>query len=322
MTEGYNTHQYSDENQEAAFEFLDHFNQLPATHALAPVKELDESALQCTRTGQVMLDFRDAKPLLDVIRDYYVEHKSQPHKSLRQSFYGTGYAGVAGWKTTKYAGVAPAEKQIAWDNLGSSEFEGITMDRYALHHSGNLVMPLLHIHRAQQKNRRWLLWFTKDGKAGADDWPQIVKQLDAGFDIVTFDFRGLGETRMPYKAVSEDDPSLAQLDYDHAYVNPLSSVLADYVYNSLLTGKPYFLQMIEDAEIAVLFSDAELHASKFSVTTGGDGATLASAIAETLPAIKFLPQPDSQVIPWSDLVLQRRELWPIQYLMPGGAYIQ
>jgi len=78
MTEGYHTHQYSDENQEAAFEFLDHFNQLSARHSLAAVKELDEKALQCTRTGQVMLDFEDAKPLLDEIRDYYMEHKGQP----------------------------------------------------------------------------------------------------------------------------------------------------------------------------------------------------------------------------------------------------
>jgi pimeloyl-ACP methyl ester carboxylesterase len=322
MTEGYHTHQYSDENQEAAFEFLDHFNHLPAKHTIAPVRELDETALQCTRTGQVMLDFPDAKPLLDVIREYYVEHKAQPRKSLRQLYYGTGNADASGWKTTKYTSVAPAEKHIAWENVGSSEFEGITIDRYALHHSGVLVMPLLHIHRADRKNPRWLLWFSKDGKAGAADWPQIVQQLDAGFDIVTFDFRGLGETRMPYKAVSEDDPSLAQLDYDHAYVNPLSSVLADYVYNSLLTGRPYFFQMIEDAEIAIRFSEEQLHAREFSVTSDGDGATLARAIAETLPSIKYVPQPDSHVIQWSDLVLQRRELWPIEYLMPGGAYIQ
>jgi len=321
MTEGYHSHQYSDENQEAELEFLDHFNQLPARHSLAPVKELDEAALQCTRTGQVMLDFEDAKPVLDEIRDYYVEHKAQPAKSVRLLYYGKGYPGVSGWSTVKYAGVAPAEKQIAWDHLGASEFEGVTIDRYGLHYSGNLVMPVLHIHRAQQENRRWLLWFSKDGKAGAGDWPQIVKQLDAGFEIVTFDFRGLGETRMAYKAVSEDDPSLAQLDYDHAYVNPLSSVLADYVYNSLLTGRPYFLQMIEDAEIAVRFSEEQLHAGEFSVTSGGDGATLARAIAETLPSIQYLPQPDSAVIRWSDLVLQRRELWPIEYLMPGGAYM-
>ena len=51
-----------------------------------------------------------------------------------------------------------------------------------------------------------------------------------------------------------------KLDFDRAYVNPLSSVLADYVYNSLLTGRPYFLQMIEDAEIAIRFSRLKLHA--------------------------------------------------------------
>jgi pimeloyl-ACP methyl ester carboxylesterase len=321
MTEGYHTHQYSDENQEAAFEFLDHFNQLPARHSLAAVKEFDEKALQCTRTGQVMVDFEDAKSLLDKIRDYYMEHKNQPVQSLRQLYYGKGYVGAATWKAVKYDGVSPEERQIAWNKTGSSEFEGVTIDQYVLHYSGDLVMPLLHIYRPKSGRRHWMLWFSKDGKASAGDWPQVAKQLAAGFDIVTFDFRGLGETRMPYKAVSEDDPSLAELDFDRAYVNPLSGVLADYVYNSLLIGKPYFLQMIEDAEIAARFSREQLHASEFSVASDGDGVTLANAIAETLPSVKLSTAPGTEVIRWSDLVLERRELWPIQYLLPGGAYI-
>src|SRR5258708_284150 len=182
-------------------------------------------------------------------------------------------------------------------------------------------MPLLHIHRAKNAGRHWMLWFSKDGKAGVSDWPQIPKQLDTGFDIVSFHFPGLGETQMPYKSVSEDDPSLAQLDFDRTYVNPLSSVLADYVYNSLLTGRPYLLQMIGDAEIGARFSREQLRASDFSVASDGDSTTLANAIAETLPSIKFLRLPGTEVIQWSDLVLQRRELWPIQYLLPGGAYI-
>jgi len=217
--------------------------------------------------------------------------------------------------------VAPAERDIAWESAGSSLFEDISIDRYVVRHSRNLVIPLLHLHRTANHNHRWLLWFSKDGKAGVNDWPEIMKYLDAGFDIVTFDFRGLGETRMSYKAVSEDDPSFAQLDFDRAYVNPLSSVLADYVYNSLLTGRPYFLQMIEDAEIAVRFSRLKLHAGDFSLASDEEGFTLANAIAETLPAVKQIPQPGAQIIKWSDLVIQRREQWPIQYLLPGGAYI-
>ena len=200
-------------------------------------------------------------------------------------------------------------------------FEDTSIDRYVLRHSRNLVMPLLHIHRAANQSHRWLLWFSKDGKACANDWPEIRKYLDAGFDIVTFDFRGLGETRMPYKAVSEDDPSFAQLDFDRAYVNPLSSVLADYVYNSLLTGRPYFLQMIEDAEIAIRFSRLKLRARDFSVASDEEGFMLASSIAETLPAVTPIPHPSAPIMKWSDLVVQKRERWPIQYLLPGGAYI-
>jgi hypothetical protein len=321
MAEGYHGHQYSDENQKAAFEFLDHFNQLPERHGLASARDLDEKTVQCTRTGQVTLDFEDARSLMDLIRDYYTEHQTKAVPSIRQLYLGSDYPGIATWSVSQYSRVAPAENEIAWESAGTSTFEDTSIDRYVLRHSGSLVMPLLHVHRTANQNPRWLLWFSKNGKAGVKDWPEIRKYLDAGFDIVTFDFRGLGETQMPYKAVSEDDPSFAQLDFDRAYVNPLSSVLADYVYNSLLTGRPYFLQMIEDAEIALRFSRSKLRAGDFSLASDEEGFTLASALAETLPRVKQIPFPEASTMKWSDLIIQNREQWPIQYLLPGGAYI-
>jgi len=126
---------------------------------------------------------------------------------------------------------------------------------------------------------------------------------------------------MPYKAVSEDDPTLAQLDFDHAYVNPVSSVLADYVYNALLTGRPYFLQMIEDAEIANRFARVKLQATEVSVSSDSDSYGLASAISDALPQVKLLPQAAGEAFRWSQIVEQKQELWPIQFLLPGGAYI-
>jgi hypothetical protein len=99
-------------------------------------------------------------------------------------------------------------------------------------------------------------------------------------------------------------------------------VLADYVYNSLLTGRPYFLQMIEDAEIATRFAHAKVDAhAEVTVTGVGNAHTLAIAVSETLPGIRLLSQTDAQIVKWSDLVNQERELWPIEYLLPGGAYV-
>lgn len=139
---------------------------------------------------------------------------------------------------------------------------------------------------------------------------------------MTFDFRGLGETRMPYKALSEDDPSFAQLDFDRAYVNPLSSVLAGYVYNSLLTGRPYFLQMIEDFEIASRFSQSVLQQKDFSVVSEEEGSLFTSAVISIFPAVKNIRRPDTHPLTWADLVIDGRELWPIQYLLPNAAYLQ
>ncbi|HJQ24222.1 MAG TPA: acetylxylan esterase [Blastocatellia bacterium] len=322
MAEGYHEHQYSPENQEAAINFLDRFNRMPAAQGLPPVKELDEKSLQCTRTGQVMLDFNNARSLVEVIKDFYTEHKNRPAITLSQLYYGDGYPGIKDWSVSEYDG-APAEReQIAWQVVGGSTFEGVEVDKYLLRHSRRLEMPLLHIHEPSSTHRRVLLWFGDNGKATAEDWPELVRYVRAGYDVVSFDFRGLGETRMPYKAVSEDDPTLAKVSFDQAYVNPLSGVLADYVYNSLLIGRPYFLQMIEDAEIAARFSTAKLGAKEVAVTAVGDSYLLAHSVASVGRGIHLEPRPNAQVTTWSELVEQKRELWPIQFLLPGGAYIR
>ena len=323
MTEGYHEHQYSLENQEAAINFLDRFNRMPAGRGLPPVKELDEQTLQCTRTGQVLLDHPDGRTLLDVIREYYLAHKNRPAPTLAELYYGARHPGINNWAVAPYAGADAARDAIGWEAAGTSKFDGIQIDKYLLHHSGGLRIPLLHIHGPGGAGpARVLLWFGARGKADAGDWDEMLKYVAAGYDVVSFDCRGLGETRMPYKATSIDDPALARLDFDQAYVSPISGVLADYVYNSLLVGRPYYLQMIEDAEIATRFARTQLRASDITVTAGGEAYTLSHDIAEVLPGVRLLPQQGARPLSWAELVEREREQWPIQYLLPGGAYVR
>ena len=321
LVEGYHPHQFSPENQEAALDFLDHFNQMPVGHGLPAVEELASKSLQCTGTGQVVLEFSDAKSLMLLIKEYFDEHKVGPRRSLAKAYYDSSYSGVKDWHVSEYIGVPAAREQITWEAAGSWRSGRVSIDRYMLRHSKLLEMPLLYIHKTVADKRTVLLWFSERGKATAADWPEIKKYVETGYDVVSLDFRGLGETRMPYMAVSPDDPTLGALDFDHAYVNSISSVLANHVYNSLLTGRPYFLQLIEDSEIAGRFAREKLGAKVEAVTAPGDGYTLASAIAETLPGVELLPRPDAQVLKWSEIVEQKRETWPIQYLLPSGAYV-
>ena len=58
-----------------------------------------------------------------------------------------------------------------------------------------------------------------------------------------------------------------------------------------------------------------------AVTAARDAYTLANAVAETLPGMKLLPDGNTKVLKWSEIVEQKRESWPVQYLMPSGAYI-
>ena len=321
LVEGYHSHQYSPENQQAALDFLDRFNQMPVRSGLPPVKELDNESLRCTRTGQVLLDYRDARSLMGLIREYYIGHKTGTARQLAAEYYGEKYSGVKDWLVDEYRGAPPQDRQITWESVGSAKVGEVAIDRYVLHHSVELEMPLLYIHKSGGGDRRVALWFQENGKATAEDWPEIERYLNLGYEIISFDFRGLGETRMAYTAVSPDDPLLGELDFDHAYVNPISGVLANYVYNSLLTGRPYFLQMIEDAEIARRFAAEKLHVNVVVVSAAGEAHTLASAIAETLPGMSLQSEPNRKILKWSEIVEQRRGSWPIQYLLPSGAYI-
>jgi len=320
MHEGYHEHQFSLENQEAAIEFLDRFNGLPERHDLPQIREMDDKVLQATRTGQVMLEYENSRSMMDIIRDYYVQNKSAPAPTLRQLYTSGAYPGINTWQLTQYRGGIPRDQEMQWELVGSTSWHDVTIERFAIHHGRYLVLPLLRIRKIKGGNNRSLLWLGEAGKATAEDWPELEKYLSAGYQIISLDPRGLGETRMPYKAASPDDPTLAQLDFDQAYLSPISGVLADYVYNSLLNGRPYFLQMIEDVEIAIRFVRAK-QGGEVVVAGQGNAYTLASAVTETLPNVKLLSPPGSRALRWSELVNEERELWPVEFLLPGGAYV-
>jgi len=320
MVEGYHGHQYSDENQEAALDFLDRFNGMPLRSGLVVAKELPDKDLLCTHSGQLMLDERDARSLMDVIREYYVKHKGPAQKSLATEYRGFGAPDIEKWTIAQFNGPPAGLNQITWEAEGSTKYGEFQIDKYRLRHSRLLVMPLLYIHKTE-KQVDAALFFKETGKATASDWPQIEKLLRSGHDVVTFDFRGLGETRMSYTAVSPDDPLLGKLDFDHAYMNPLSGVLANYVYNALLSGRPYFYQMIDDARIAERFAEEKLGVNVALVIAPGEAFTVAASIAEVMPGLKLLREPDSVLVQWAELVESKQESWAIPFLVPGGAYI-
>ncbi len=321
MTEGYHKHEYSVENQEAAVDFLDGFNRMPIRHGLTTAKELPDRDLLCTTSGQVMLEMQDARSLMDVIREYYEERKSESRGTLTREYRRGQGTSIAQWNVVEFDGTPPKDQQILWELRGSTKINDVFVDKFLLRHSRTLEMPLLFLHKESKEKRDVLLWFGKNGKAGPSDWRTLGKYIEAGSDVVTFDFRGMGETRMPFTAVSPDDPTLGKLDFDRAYANSISSVLANYVYNSLLTGRPYFFQLIEDAEIASRFTKEKLQRNVTQAAASSDDDTVASAVAQVLPGIKLLPQQNTNVLKWADLVEEKREMWPIQLLVPGGAYI-
>jgi cephalosporin-C deacetylase-like acetyl esterase len=321
FVESYNRHEYSLSNQEAALRFLDRFNGMPVRHGLPPVTEFSDADLRVTGSGQLSVDYRESKTLLQLIAAYSAEASHRSRKTLAELNRSEQDPDVASWAVRPYAGFAPP-MELQWEARGSSTAGTVHIDRYLLHHSTYLEMPLLHFHSEAGHPRGAILWFSLDGKASEKDWPRISKLVSEGYEVFSFDFRGLGETRMNYRVDFSDASSPAQGNFDQAYVNPRGSVLADYVYNSLLTGRPYFLQLMDDLKIVELFvrkRDPHQPPQPLTLAASGEAYTLAIRFQEIDPHVTILTPDVAPILNWSALAAQGQEQWPIAFLMPSGA---
>jgi hypothetical protein len=316
IAEGVHRHMYSPENRRAAFAMFDRVNGMPERHALDAVQILDPAALRVTPSGQVRVDL-PGRSLPEIVREEF-RARPRPALSWRALYRGEGDARVGEWPVVARSGV-PASRAIAWERSGTSTIDGRVIDRYRIHHQG-LVMPLLHVHRPGARAARTWLDLSLEGKVGPGEWDEVRRLVDGGAAVLSFDLRAAGETRMRYRTGAAPD---ARLDVDdlEAYASPISGVLANHVYNALLTGRPYLLETIEDVEIVARFAREHLGARELVLRPRGQAGALAEAAAQALPDVRLAADPGPVPFGWARVVEELRELWPIQYLMPGGALI-
>ena len=211
--------------------------------------------LRVTPTGQVRVDL-PGRSLVEIVREDYRARKRPAAPSLADRYRGDGYPGIRDWTLVPATGAPPGPGPIAWEKAGSSEVAddrrstAIASTTAAV--SSCLLLHLRPVEEARPPHGR--ARSASPASIRPEDWPEVESALARGDAVVSFDARGLGETRMVYKAVSIDDPELAKLDDEAAYVSPISGVLANHVYNALLTGRPYFFQLLDDTEIACRFA--------------------------------------------------------------------
>jgi len=318
LSEGYHKHQYSAENQARAFAFLDRVFGRPAYTGHDEVKTLPAESLWCTVHGQVREEL-PGRSLMEAIRDDARAHPPAP-RTLAE-LYRAGGADVGGLPLVPYSATAPP-RAIAWEAAGTDRVGSVVVDRYRLHHEG-LVIPLLHVRGTGRPSQGHLLRLGLAGKIGPADWDEVQQRLAAGLEVLSIDPRGLGETRMRYRAASGDDPTLAPADEEAAYTSPLSGVLANHVYNDQLLGRPYLFDILEDLEIALRFARERLGARQVTIEGPGDARLLARAAAAALPGVTLAaPTAGEAAFDWKDAVENLREAWPIPYLVPGGAALR
>jgi cephalosporin-C deacetylase-like acetyl esterase len=307
LSEGYHTHGYSPENQEAAFAFLDKWNGLPARRGLAKVQTLPEEELRCTPSGQVRVDL-PGRSLVAVISEDAAARRSSAAWSASGPYRAAGAPDIRNLSVVARDATRDRPGAIAWEAAGSTEQAGLVIDRYRLHHGGRLVLPLLHVRRRSGASAQAVVEFGLEGKAGPEQWPAIVELVSAGRDVLSFDPRGLGETRMRYQAGSSDDPA-----------DPLTSALANGIYNAQLLGRPYVLEMVEDVEIVARFARERLGARTLLVSGRGEARPVAALAADLLG---LEPLHGRELDWWARTLEEGREVWPIQLLLPGGALLR
>jgi len=325
LAEGYHRHRYSDENQLSAYAFMQRSSGRAVPGALPAVEILPPEVLRCTPSGQVRVDL-PGRSLVDVIRDSAAEERPGTAAwSLRERYRPPEYD-ARSLPLVEGAG-GPSEGTVTWQALGSTTWNGILLDRYRLDHHERLTIPLVHVHRASSPaaSRTVVVDFGLSGKAGPTDWATIEAHLEAGREVVTMDPRGLGETRMRYRATSIDDPDIAPPTEDEAYLSPVSGVLANHVYNEALVGRPYLLDLVEDVEIVARFARARLGATRVLVSGRGEAAVVAAAAADVLSEVELAAAPGEATATlawWRDTLRSGREQWPIHLLLRGGAALR
>ena len=322
LVEGVHEHRFSDENQDAVFAFLDRFNGLPVTHRFDSFTPLTSETLRCTASGQVRVDVEGARPLTEIIREYYRSSRTRPATGLPERYRASPYPGIDRWPVVRWTdGVGTAS--IAWESVGTTTVGGATIDRVrtALRRRTASCRsctcgrpPLTARDRAPWC---WMsAWTERRAPAtGRGSRPASMRAWTSSRSTCAARASCACGTR-----ASGDDPALAPSDQSGAYANPLSGVLANHVYNSLLTGRPYLLEMIEDVEIAARFSRAKLGATKIVAAGRGDAVALALAASEVLDGVEWLPEPGVAPFVWSEAVESLAETWPIRYLDAGRRF--
>ncbi len=183
LAESYNKHQYSLKNQEAALNFLDRFNGMPVRHGLPAVRDFEDKDLQVTRSGQVLVDYPEARPLPYYIAQYAARHRLGSGQSVAAMYHSEEDPHISLWKTGSYTGSAPPG-ELRWERVGSSETGGVHIERYLLHHSTYLAMPLLRFYHDGGHSKGALLWLRLEGKADEKDWPEIARLTRRGLRSV------------------------------------------------------------------------------------------------------------------------------------------
>ena len=243
FAQGYHEHRYSAENQERAFAFLDRATAGRRTPASPRCATLPPEALRCTPTRP---GARGPRRPLARRRDPRRPPRAsgarpRTSRSLYRAAPGGRRPGAGG------RGLRPS----AWE---SATIDGATIDRYVLRQRAASSCRSSTCTGRGAAAAAPSSCVSLPGKIGPADWPAVEAPLAAGRRGRVV--RPARHRRGPACATGPSRSTTRRSrrpTRTAAYADPLSGVLANHVYNALLPGRPYLLEMIDDVEAAAVF---------------------------------------------------------------------
>ena len=177
----------------------------PPRAGLGEAKTLAPEALRCTPSGQVREDL-GGRSLRRGDPRRRPRARPPAARTIGELYRGAGYPGIRDWPVVAVRGRRAARRDRVGGGRDATASGPRSSTATGCTTAAGSCIPLVHVRRDGAPRGDVLLRLGLEGKIRPADWPEVEARLAEGHEVVSFDPRGLGETRMRYRAASIDDP--------------------------------------------------------------------------------------------------------------------
>ena len=211
---------------------------------------LSESALRCTRSGQVNTEYPGEQTLAD-------RHRAQAQALAAQRPRRSPAALAAVVRQQLSLTGADANQTVAIERRDSVRVQGLVWQKLILRRGNEPPLPaLLLLPKGEEEPRKLIIWLLDEGKSGLLDSVALLRNYQSQrAAVLVADLRGLGETADP---AAFNDPKYYNREYRPALLG-------------LHLGRPLLAQRVADVNTLLRLRRANPHLRGLPVEMHANG---------------------------------------------------